>query len=235
MPLSRNSRPPWMPLSYDSHLLPWKASGTLEGVSIFDRDSEGGNWSLTKAPRGGYPFFTGTFPENYTPPPSNNKFWAVPYPLIVTFVATRSQSSWLILAIRGFLFSEVITPKRRTLVGSWTEVCLLNVLWMNCQNGHKFSEVVKLNPTTYCWSLRTFIDLEIVGKLLGNDLESLEVTVIWMVRRKSMLFTPILLGNFTCQVSCVQTTFLKLFLKWNSWFFELLWNLSNCLTIQQFI
>ena len=70
-----------MPLSHDSPLLPWKASGTLEGGYPF----------LTATLREGVPkkilrrlqdaFFTGTFPEKDPPPPTpNKKFLTVPKP-----------------------------------------------------------------------------------------------------------------------------------------------------------
>ena len=41
----------------------------LGGVPISDEVSEGGYQNFTETPRGGYAFFTGTFPEKDHPPP----------------------------------------------------------------------------------------------------------------------------------------------------------------------
>ena len=61
-----------MTLSRDSPLLPWKASGTLGGVPIFDSDSEGGYQNFMVTPRGGMRFLQALFPKRTTPPTRNS-------------------------------------------------------------------------------------------------------------------------------------------------------------------
>ena len=61
----------WMPLSRDSPLLSWKASGTLGGGYCFlDRESWGGGAKIFKeTPRGDMHFLRALFPKSTTPPP----------------------------------------------------------------------------------------------------------------------------------------------------------------------
>ena len=64
--------PPSVPFARALPLLPWKASGNLGVVPIFDRDSKEGVPEFYGVSEGEYAFFTGTFPEKYHPPQKRN-------------------------------------------------------------------------------------------------------------------------------------------------------------------